>query len=279
MLECVGSKEDARQLIAALDREVEKTRGMKVRKDIYPRPRGACMELQRAAIMLLKRGLTAPENPESLGECILFATELKQNENFRPEGWLQTSDRLLQSKVPFVQEQMLKSLPAPLPESLRPRLGMILKSGDVDASIAACNIVGHDKLAEYKEPILNILSSAEEDWLFNAADNAALALNTNYERVDILVSRLDERKLVFKCLESLKSIFSNTGGGGWSSNIDVLSEARRIKPLWEKFIADHEIELKAGEKFKLPHPDVSAEMFPKEYTITLQTGGVWPKRN
>jgi hypothetical protein len=278
MLECVGTKADAPALIAALDLEVKNTLGMKVRTDLYPRPRGACLELQRAATMLLKRGLIPPDEPQSPGECILFAIELKRDTQFRPADWLATSDRLLQHEIPYIQEQMLKHLPEPMPAKLRHHLAKVLSSTDIDAMIEACHIVEREKLVEFREPILKILSSAKEDWLFSAADNAAIALETKYDRIQILVSRLDDPEMVFPCLNSLKSIFSNTGGGGWSSNIDVQAEARRIKPLWEAFIAQHAVELKAGEQFKLPHSAVSAEMFPEQFTISLLSGGNWPDR-
>ena len=279
MLECAGTQEDAPHVIAALDREVEKTRGMKLQTNLYPRPRGACMELQRAATMMLKRGVIAPAAPKSPGECVLFVMELKRNDEFRPDGWLETCDQLLQHKIPYIQEQTLKHLPTPLPESLRPRLAAILKSRDVDASIEACHIVEKEKLAEFRDVILKILTNAKEDWHYAAADNAALALDTNYERIEILVSRLDQPEMLFKCLNSLKSIFSNVGGGGWSSNIDVRSEARRVKPLWAKFIQEHSADLKAGTKYELPHPAISGEMFPEQFSMTLRPGGEWPERN
>ncbi len=278
MLECIGSMEDAPPLIAALDREVEKTRSMKVRMDIYPRPRGACMELQRAASILLKRGMSAPTNPESPGQCILFAMELKRNDEFRPEGWLETCSRILDSQNAFVQEQVLKNLPQPMPKQLRSFLERIFESADIDLRIEACHIVRREKLAEFRRPILEILKTANEDWLFSAADNAAIALDCNYQRIEILVARLDQVQVMFKCLESLKTIFSNTGGGGWNSNIDMQAEGRRIKPHWEKFIFDNAEDLKSGRKYELPDPKIQAEMFPEEFTMTLKNGTSWPER-
>ena len=204
---------------------------------------------------------------------------LRDNADFRPEGWIQTCDRLLQSDIPYIQENTLKALPAPMPWLLEKHLAPILQSGDVDASIEACRIIERDKLADLKEPVLAVLRTATEDWLFRAASNAALAIDVKYERIQILVSRLDEPDMMFKCLDGLKTLFANTGGGGSNSNIDIPATARRIKPKWQTFIKKHKAYLESGETFELPHPKVTADMFPKEYYMRLSDGTAWPKRD
>jgi len=277
MMECVGTKSDTPLIVSALTREVKKTKFYKLRTDIYPRPHGACMELQRAAQMMVVRGAPVPENPTSPGESILFLIALRENDAFRPKGWVKTCDRLLQSDIPYIQENALTALPAPMPEPLRKHLAPILESGDIDASTEACRIIGRDKLADLKKSVLAILTKATEEWLFRAASNAALALDAKYERIEILVSRLDEPDMMFKCLDALKTIFPNTGGGGHSSNIDIAAAGKQIKPKWQAFIEKHKAHLKAGKGFKIPHPDVTPDMFPKEYHMSLKDGTYWPK--
>ena len=149
-----------------------------------------------------------------------------------------------------------------MPEPLRQHLAPILESGDIDASIEACRIIGRDKFNDLKKPVLAILRTATEDWLFRAANNASLAVDTEYERIEILVFRLDEPNMMFKCLEALKTIFSNTGGGGFSSTIDIAAAAKQIKPKWQTFIKKRKASLKAGNRFMLPHPEVTHDMFP-----------------
>ena len=277
MMECVGTKSDAPLIVAALKREVKNTLSYELRTDIYPRPRGACIELQRAAKMMLKRGVSAPENPTSPGESILFLIALQDNAAFRPEGWMQTCDRLLQNDIPYIQENTLKAVPAPMPRLLQKHLAPILKSGDIDASIEACRIIERDKLTDLKEPILAVLRTATEDWLFRAASSAALAIDAKYERIEILVGRLDEPDMMFKCLDALKTIFTNTGGGSANSNIDIPAAARRIKPKWQTFIKENKAYLESGETFNLPHHKVTADMFPEGYYMSLKDGTHWPK--
>jgi hypothetical protein len=279
MLECCGVKSDTPIIIAALNREVQKTMTGKMETGIYPRPQGACQELQRAAKMMLRRGAAAPENPVSPGECILYVLALKNNEAFRPKSWIQTCDRLLQSNIPYIQENTLIALPVPMPKVLHKHLKSIMKSGNIDASIEACRIVERDKLANLKEPVLEILKTSNEEWLFRAASNTARALDAKYERIQILVSRMDEPDMLFKCLDELKTIFDNAGGGSANSNIDLAAAAKRIKPKWTAFIKKHENYLKAGKKFTLPHPELTEDMFPQDYFITLHNGKSWPQRD
>ena len=276
-IECVGRPSEAILIERALDREVARTLTLEFEEGLYPRPRGACQELLRAARVLLKRGAEAPAHPASPGQSMFFLLALKNDETFRPDGWIDTCDRLLSCGIPYVSEQTLAALPKPIPEALRRHLGPVLAAQDIDAAIAACRIVERDKLLDLKAPVLSICATAREPWLFRAAGNAVHALDADYEHLEILVSRLDEPDLLFERLDRLKTIvFDNVGGGGFSSNIGVEAKAARIKPKWQTFIATHETYLKAGGKFTLPDPNVPPEMFPAEYFITLKDGRHWP---
>ena len=277
--ECVGTPDDAAAIKAALNREIAKTVNLRLRTDIYPRPRGACMELQRAAKVLLNRGVEAPTDASTAADAILFLLALRTDDDFRPNGWLDICDNLLQHDFAYVQEQTLKSLPHPMPKSLRHHLARIVRGPDVDSAIEACHIVERDKLTEFKDAVLAVLKTATEDWLFNGADNACRAVAGNYERLEILVSRIDDEGMMFKCLDAMKSMYSNAGGGGHNSNIDLRAAAVKIKPMWEAFIRRHEQDLRAGRKFHLPHEEITPDMVPQHYSITLRDkGGSWPPR-
>ena len=118
-------------------------------------------------------------------------------------------------------------------------------------------------MAAFDDLVHETLATAKEDWLFNAADNAILALDeSSFKRIEILVSRLDEEEMIFKCLNSLKSIFSNTGGGGWSSNIDVAAEAARIKPLWSRSLKNTNQKSQPAKNLPFPIPLSLPKCFP-----------------
>ena len=297
LITCVGKDSDGGAVVTALDREVAKTRSLEVESDIYPRPRGACQELQRAATILMSRGFKPPENPTTDGEaiffCIALGQEMEQEElgkakpdpldrrpesEWRPKGWKKTLDQLLHDPTPYIVENALVNAPKPFPIELRHHLGRVIDAEDVNAAIAACDIVEDEKLVEFTDSILAKLRVAEERWLFRHADSAAIELGAEEKRLRILVSRLDEKDMLFPCLESIKSMFSNAGGGGLDLNIHQVAAARRIKPLWEAFVDRHAAEIRAGKKFTLPHPEISKDMFPESYSITLSDGKSWPDR-
>ena len=62
----------------------------------------------------------------------------------------------------------------------------------------------------------------------------------------------------------------------WFRNL--AANAQRIKPKWERFIEQHAADIGDGKKFELPHPEITLDMFPEEYSISLSDGTSWPKR-
>ena len=103
-------------------------------------------------------------------------------------------------------------------------------------------------------------------------------LDAKYERLQVLVARLDEPDMLIKCMDGLKTMLANTGGGGSNSNIDLAAEGRRVKPQWEAFIKRHAEHLRAGKTFDLPHPEILPEMLPEGYHVSLMDGKNWPKQ-
>jgi hypothetical protein len=277
LFECVGIPENRKLISDVLT--VEANRKYELRIDIYPRPRGACMELQRAAKTLLDRGTEINMNPKTAGDAIFYLLKIKADSTFRPVDMNQICLRLLKDSPPYVQEHVLKFYPKPLHTSMHPELRRILAGDNVDASIEAMAIISRDSLVELKDAALEILKTAKDDWLFRNAEYAVLKVGSNYERLEVLVSRLDEEEMLFDVLDALKSIFSNTGGGGSNSNQDLAAVAKRIKPLWEQFLIDHKEELMAGKKFKLPNKNITEAMFPDHYYMSLNRGTKnWPKQ-
>ncbi|MBL4705497.1 MAG: hypothetical protein JKY54_13320 [Flavobacteriales bacterium] len=275
LMECVGEIDDIQLITEVLTTEVAKS--YELRTDIYPRPRGACMELQRAAKILLLRGAEPDLHPKTAGESILYLIKIASDSSFRPADMAETCLGLLTNGVPYVQEHVLKNYPAPLDASTHKGLVKILASNNVDARIQGVHVISRDSLVDLKDVALNVLKTAKEDWLFRGAENAVLKIGSDYERIEILVSRIDEEDMLFKVLDALKSIFSNTGGGGQDTNIDHAATAKKIKPLWEDFIIVHKEALKAGKKFTLPCDEVSEGMFPEGYYMSLEAGEYWPK--
>jgi hypothetical protein len=263
VLECLGKQEDLSVLRRALDQETARVKELPREEGIYPRPRGACQELDRAVRLMVERGVKVNEDPKTAGELILFAVAIHAREDFRPKGWEDALGRALGHDLPFVREKALENLPAMPSQALRDRLPRLLADGDVDVRIAACHVAEQLKAPELRQPVLEALKTANEHWLLNAANNAASALGAEKERIRILASRLDDEPIAAECLSSLIStVIADTNGYGHPSKIDAVTGGA-CKKAWEGFLDRHGEALAAGKKFKLSDPAMPLkELFP-----------------
>jgi hypothetical protein len=265
ILECLGEKEDLPFLARALDWAAFRASKQPLEEDVYPRPRGACQELLRAARMMGLRGVAPPLPPRSSGEMILFAAAIGARPQFRPDGWEATYARLLQAELPYVREVGLGNLPIPPPPTLLKLLPALLRDKNIDVQIAACKVAGKVKNPELREPLLRVLESAREKWLFHAANDAAYELNLRLERINVLVSRLDEKGMAAACLERLASIILSDLSSYSSLTAEGLdvTAGRACKATWLRFMREHGEELRVGKKFSLADPAFPRkELFP-----------------
>ncbi len=263
VLECLGKQEDLEPLVTALGRAALAARDLRREENVYPRPRGACQELTRAARLMAGRGVAVKERPETAGELIVFACAVGAREKFRPAGWESAFARALRHELPYVREGGLTNLPHPPPKQLRGLLPALVTDRDVDVQIAACHIAARLKAPELREPVLAALRTAKEDWHLNAAGNAALALGARRERLDILAGRLDDEAVSARCLHALvDNVVADTNGYGSPTKVDAATGSA-CKQAWEQFLGKHGDAVAAGKKFKLSDPSVPFDkLFP-----------------
>jgi len=263
MLQCAGRRKDLPYLIRALDREIAAAATRPLEQNQYPRPRGACRELLRAARVLSARALQEPPRIDTAGQAVVFLCAIGTTGTFRPEGWEHHYARLLQHEAAFVREVALDNLPLPAPESLLKLLPRLIADKDVDVQIAACHVAEKTKRPECKEPVLKALATAREHWQFNAASTAALALGAKWERLEILVARLDEEGVTKHCLNNLlDTVVENVGGYSGPSDKWTAEEAKACKERWLRFLQAHGMQLKAGQRFKRDDPAITPDLFP-----------------
>lgn len=269
IVECLGQEEDLPSLVKALDcaairakdlplakhtnsQGIETRKGREVvvvapEEHSYPPPRHDLQELMRAARMMGLRGVLSPAPPRSPGEMLLFAAAIGASKTFRPAGWEATYARLLRAEIPYVREAALVNLPLPPPDGLLDLVARLVEDKDVDVQIAACRVAKETKAPRLREPVLRVLASAREEWLFRAADNAAYVLASRWDRMQVLLARLDEKGMTARCLGSLASeILADQS----SRSLDEGS-VRSCKGVWQQFLRDHEAELKAGRSYRL----------------------------
>ncbi len=263
MLQCAGRREDVPHLIRALDREIAAAAKRPLEENQYPRPRGACRELLRTARVLSGRAIREPLRIETAGQAVVFLCAIGTTAKFRPEGWERDCARLLQHEAAYVREVALDNLPQPVPEPLFQLLPGLITDKDADVQIAACHVAEKTKRPELKAPVLKALAMAREHWQFNAASNAALALDANWERLGILVTRLDEDGMTKHCLNDLVStVVENLGGYSGPSDKWNAEDAKACKARWVKFLQEHGKQLKAGQRFKRDDPAITPDLFP-----------------
>jgi hypothetical protein len=263
MMQCVGRKEDLPHLIRALDREIAAAAKRPFEENEYPRPRGACRELLRAAQVLSARAATEPLPSETAGQAVVFLCAVGTSSKFRPDGWQRTYARLLQHDVAFVREVALDQVPLPLPEALLPLLPRLITDKDVEVAIAACHVAEKTKRKEWKGAVLKALSVARERWHFRAANNAAFALDARWEQIEILVARLDEAGMTGPCLINLLDcVVENVGGHVGPSEKWTAEDARVCKERWQRFLRDHGQRLKDGQYFRRADPAITPDLFP-----------------
>jgi hypothetical protein len=231
-------------------------------KGIYPRPRGACRELMRAARAMTQRGVQVKETPKTAGELLLFITAVTVRDKFRPAGWEKVFVTALQHELPYVREMAVEALPLPPPKAAAALLPELLCDSDADVQIAACAVAGKLKDPMLRKGVLAALRWAKERWHLHAASNAALALSLHGDRVRILAARLDDEAVAVHCLQELVSVLTGTNGWGSPSQVDAAT-GRASKKAWQRFLDRHGKEVAEGKKFKVKDPAVPvAELFP-----------------
>jgi hypothetical protein len=265
MLQAVGRKEDLPALTRALDRAVAEAARAPIEKGLYPRPRGACQELMRAARMLAARGIPAPVDLKTPGEALVFASLVGAGEKSRPAGWETRYAGLLCHETPYVREIALENLPVPVPKALEKLLPPLLTDPDVDVQIAACHLAKKTKLPSLKGPVLKALASAKEEWQFRAVTSAAWEYDAKWETIQILVSRLDEAEMTAQCLDSLRYwAFEDLPIHSipTAKHLDAAA-GKTCKARWTKFLDEHGEELKKGKRFKFGDPAFTPDLFPE----------------
>lgn len=264
-LECLGEKDDLPALARALDWAAARANKLPLEEHAYPRPRGACQELMRAARMMSLRGARPPVPPRTSGEMILFATAIGAGERFRPDDWKAIYERLLRSDLSYVREVGLRNLPLPPPPALLPLVPALFADKNVDVAIAACELTEKWKDPGLREPVLGVLRTAREQWLFHAANNAAYKLGLRMESVRVLVLRLDEEGMAAACLGQLVgSLLSDlsTYSSPMPGQLDVAA-GRACKAVWLRFLREHDHELREGKNFHFDDPILPCkELFP-----------------
>ena len=275
LLADIGLDEDFPALVRALDAQAARSQPEPDQPKAVPSAaRQTRQALLRALTAMIRRGARPPLDPKSPGEILAYLAAIASRKDFRPEGWQGRYTAFLTHDVPVCRERALSSLPTP--EAFAKLIAKRLADPDVHVLIAACHAAGRAKAPELKKPVLGVLGKARSWLLLGAAFNAAVALGGYGDALEVVASRLDADKDTARhCFQHLVGVVEGVNGWGSEGQPDV-AERQRLKTRWLAFIRAHRDELNAGRRFKIGHPALKPDLFPRGFRFHRTGQPSWP---
>ncbi|MEO8703091.1 MAG: hypothetical protein ABI867_23805 [Kofleriaceae bacterium] len=268
MLEAVGTLADVADLIKALEVAIDRTRTVPAETNVYPVPRGAMMELMRAAEILVGRGAIAGA-PKTAGQTALWLAAL--HKGARPAGWETELGKAFVHPTAYVRQLAMERAPDTLTPALASALAANLAHADVDVQVAAAQLAERAKLHALAPTLVKAMSRATGLRL-NVISNAAYQLGARYDRVQMLVVRLADAAAFDEALSDLCDLLVYSG-----RSVDgKITPAQRaaVIPHWKALIAAHKTEIETDKKLALA--DVTKDLLPPTWKLGKPTGGQWP---
>jgi len=278
LVQAVGTAKERAALVGALDWAIAQTVHLPLNRRLYPRPRGACQELLRAAVMLVRHGsVKPPRAPRTPGQIALYLTAWGPAKAAkRPRRFNRFVGQWMSHRIPYIRELVLTRTSGTLPTSVLRRLQRQLTSSSVDLRVATCNAVARSKQPRFRRALLALMATARERWLIYAAASAARAIGVWPDRVArTWALRLDDPKLTMLMFRQLSSLFHSNSGSNMSGKI-TLAEARRLKKRWLRFIRTHRSAIRKGHRFRFGDPRLSPQLVPRGFYFTRRSKPRWP---
>lgn len=277
MIQAVGTRADQAPLTRALTWAIRKTRTLPLETHVYPRPRGACAELLRAARVLLTRGALVPQKPRSPGEILFYLVAWgSKAPSERPRDFAKRAVRWLRHPIPYVREKTLTLTAHKLPGPMGARLRPLLRSRNVEVQIAACRAIRDSKIKRYQREILRLIAVARRRWLVYEVNHAAHAIGIPKDRLYAAwARRLDDPTMTKMAFDKLCWLIQHRGGSSMSGTPDA-AEGRRLKRRWLRFIRDHRAAIRAGRRFRVGDPELTADLIPRGFSFNRPNKPPWP---
>lgn len=278
LVQAVGTAKERAALVSALDWAIAQTVRLPLNRRLYPRPRGACQELLRAAVMLVRHGRVKPPTPpRTPGQIALYLTAWGPVQAAkRPRSFNRLVGQWMSHRIPYIRELVLTLTTGAYPASVLRRLRRQLTSSSVDLQVAACNAVARTKQPRFRRALLALMATARERWLIIVLAGAARAIGVRPDRVArAWALRLDDPKLTMLIFGQLSSLFQGNSGTSMSRKI-TLAEARRLKRRWLRFIRTHRVAIRKGHRFRFGDPRLSPQLVPRGFYFTRRAKPRWP---
>lgn len=275
MMEAVGTNADADDVTSALSRAIEKTKTTPREKGIYPTPRGACMELLRAARVLRERKMRPLAKPSTHGELATWLLALKSGE--RPTGWEDEYGRALEHAIPYVRQLALEAAPSPLPPRYVKSIERALATDDLDLKIGAAHVAGREKLGALGPSLLAMIRSTPDAFALRAAVDAAHAVGLRTSPYEAAAHRLGAGVgTTEEALDVLLRVFDDNNGRSGSGKPTTPAEGKALEARWLAFLGAKRATIDAGKKVPFDDPAVSRDLVPPGFIVHRQGRPNWP---
>lgn len=197
-LAAVGKKEDVPSLLKALDLVIvpkppqESPPNQQARID-------ASWTMMRTLNYLIERGALPPREPKAPSEFVMFAILLRDNSEFRPEGWEKVVAQGLEHTLPYVRKTVVSTfhsevttLKLPVNDDLKKRFLMSFDDPDQEVRKVAYSVAGLRNFDFAVGPMMKALKTTSDKQEYLSTAYGLLAMNKRAECLPILVDRLDE---------------------------------------------------------------------------------------
>lgn len=277
MVQAVGTTNEARAVLAALDRVLEPLVNPRrdpkdnILNDPEPIP-----ELRRAMQSLEVRGFQLGKNPSGQAGLFEYFAELVGKPPPRPLEWLHWMEVFGDNCVYPVREAAVRSIPQPIPAECYAFIKARLADKDLGVCRAACELAGKSGNNEFRKPLLEIIATESHEWLLREASNAMFALGGGYDLFTTWADRLGDEHLYPLALDALETVLEGLPGGSSGRTDLTRPERLDLRRAWQEFLAAHADELRQGKKFKVGDPAIKPELFGRARSWQLPDGRFWP---
>ena len=274
-LQCVGTPEDIPFLITALDIAIEKSAILPFESGIYPRPRGACQELQRAAKILLLKNCAVNDNPQTPAESLLFMMKINSDSSYRPVDWEKKFAVLFQHKYAYIREHAIINFPKKNFQSFLGELNEISNDRDTDVIIEFLKFTANVNPPQFLENITNIANRVKDNEMMRYVENAISRYpGAYYKFLEILVERITEPGMDTVCFTFLRNLIENENGGRFVGA--ERQERFDIQQKWRDFLKTYRKKIEDGQKFNIDSGEITTDMFPGKFYVSLKNKTFWP---
>jgi hypothetical protein len=260
IMRCFGGKADLGFVVRALDTVAVRPADPPRWPSIQFPPYDPCSEFVRALGFLYENGARPSATPATPGEAIAFVVALQCLDDFRPEGWQATCERLLTHPNAHVRKATIERLPGPPSDAVTALLPKLLNDPELSVAIYACRYVGEFNVEAVRRHVLRIVAATKDKWRLRAACRAAYRSGARLEMLRTLASRLEEEGKAGRDCHGWLIHYTINYMSMTSKDTMPTGAGKGLKASWTRFLADHAEAIREGRWFEVGAPELTPDL-------------------